>query len=98
MEYLEVSSQIWTNYHQRIRSSLVNVMDTDKIDSSNEKNEKLSDNLKLLETWTKLDQYVTEMPIWPISKSKRKLLVIVINPFIPMLLPILTNFAKSLFV
>jgi hypothetical protein len=94
---LEKSSQEWTAYHQATSVALRQVTATSKETPLNESASEFSDKVDLLQTWAKLDQYIADMHTWPISKLTFRFLTILVNPFIPLLIPVVTDFVSNLF-
>jgi hypothetical protein len=45
----------------------------------------------MLEIWAKLDKYVADMHTWPISNYTLRMLAIFVNPFVPILIPIVVD-------
>jgi hypothetical protein len=95
--YLETSSRSWTSYHQNILASLLRVIEVSEDPLIGKTNLSFGDDLELLETWARLDKYVTEMHTWPISKSTFRTIAILVNPLVPILLPGIVSFIRFLF-
>ncbi len=93
--YLEPSSSNWTNYHKDILKNLKKAIEESKQPIASKSQGSFGDELELLETWAKLDKYITETHTWPISKSSFRTMAILVNPLVPMLLPTIVNFFKS---
>ena len=85
--YLETSSQAWSNYHQNIKSEIMTAVKSSQIRLASKSHHQYTDDIELLETWAKLDKYVVDMHTWPISNYTLRLLAIFVNPFVPILIP-----------
>jgi hypothetical protein len=93
--YLEISSQAWSNYHQNIKSEIMTAVKTSQIPLASKSHHQYTDDIELLETWAKLDKYVADMHTWPISNYTLRLLAIFVNPFVPILIPAVVDIIVS---
>ncbi len=95
-QYLEPSSLGWTSFYQRIRESLRKIIDSPENSISKNLDQKFNKDIELLETWTQLDKHITDVHNWPISKASIRLIAIFVNPLLPILLPFIISFIKSI--
>jgi hypothetical protein len=89
--YLGSSSHAWSNYHQNIKSEIMTAVNTSQIPLTSKSQHQYSDDLEMLEIWEKLDKYVADMHTWPISNYTLRMLAIFVNPFVPILIPIIVD-------
>jgi len=68
---------------------------TSQVPMSSKAQHSYSGDVELLEIWEKLDKYVADMNTWPISKSRLRLMAIFVNPFLPIMIPAITEFVVS---
>jgi hypothetical protein len=85
--YLETSSQAWSNYHQNVKSEIMTAAKMSQKAIVRKSHHQYADNMELLKTWAKLDKYVADIHTWPISSHTLRLLAIFVNPFVPILIP-----------
>jgi hypothetical protein len=97
IQHLKSSSAAWTEYHQNIQSSIWELVKKSQTRPMKKVQNDFSNELHILQTWSSLDEDVRAMHTWPISKSRFRILVSFVNPIIPILLPIIIDFVKSLF-
>lgn len=93
--YLEISSQAWSNYHQDVKSNLMTAVKTSRTSLAGKSQYNYSDDLELLEIWAKLDKYVANMHTWPISNRTLRWLAIFVNPFVPIFIPAIVDIFVS---
>jgi hypothetical protein len=89
-DYLLNASASWTDYHQRIASSVASEVRRSTAPLSEKASTHIDDDMVLLDTWAKLDADIEQMPTWPIPKRTFRLFAIFLNPMVPILLPVVT--------
>ena len=96
-QYLWNTSTAWTKYHQQLTSSITRAVDRSEKPFADKSNFNFSDDLELLEIWSKLNKYVEDMHTWPIPKRTFQTIAILANPLIPLLLPVVVDVVRNLF-
>jgi len=95
-QYLSRSSASWTSYHQRISSEILRSVESSGAPLLDKKDRRVKDDLEILEVWAKLDNYVADMHTWPIPKHALRVITVLVNPLIPILLPVVADVVRSL--
>ena len=96
-EYLTDSSESWTDYFLKTRTNIISHVETPPVQAGKNLNHDFSKDVEILEIWQKLDKYIVEMNVWPIPRNTTKRIAILINPIIPILIPIMIEFLKQIF-
>ena len=96
MNYLVRATAAWTDYHQRISTSIDAEVTRSAVLLSEDTGTQIRDDVALLEMWAKLTKDVQDMHTWPISKSAIRLMLVFVNPLWPMLLPLVIAWVKGL--
>jgi hypothetical protein len=95
-QYLQRSSTSWTEYHQQVTSAILGFVESSEAPLLDKADFSFSDDLEILEVWAKLDRYVTDMHTWPVPRHTLRTIVVLANPFIPILLPVVADAVRKL--
>ena len=95
-QVLEASSRNWTRTHHQIHTHLVGTLGDPEQAGAIEVDRTFDDELALLENWAKLDATIAQTHTWPISRARFRVMSVLVNPFVPILIPTITDTIQSL--
>lgn len=93
---LLAGSSSWTDYHHQVAARIVSAFQESKPLPNARPELRIEDDLKSLEMWRKLFGYVEDMHTWPIPKYILGIAAIIVNPLIPLLLPLVVEWFRNL--
>jgi hypothetical protein len=94
-QHLLIGSAAWTDYHQQLLSNVLGAAKKSTAPLADRGRYHFSDDLELLEVWAKLNKYVQDMHTWPIPRRAFRIIAILVNPLIPILLPLVGELVRG---
>jgi uncharacterized membrane protein len=95
-ERLSRSGQGWSDYHRHLSTRLAASLPLRPGAVEGTIGEDLRQDVELLEGWYRLNQYVADLHTWPIPRPILRLLAVLVNPLLPLLVPVLVRALQQL--
>jgi hypothetical protein len=95
-ERLSGSGQAWSDYHRHLGTRLAASLAQRPGTAEGTPGRDLQEDLELLAGWYRLNQYIADLHTWPIPRPTLRLLAVLVNPLIPLLVPVLVRVLQQL--
>jgi hypothetical protein len=93
-EYLKSLSMKWTKIYENILQNLDLVAERSHSPRKTQLKDIEDTQIENFDQWLRLEKYILDMHTWPIPKSVFGFIALFLNPFVPLLIPLIQEIGK----